>query len=349
MTIMAKERFAHHSYAPGKGKGDRDVLAMALLAFAGIGLWISINLVISGMILIVAVIVAMWRPVGAAWAMCAAIPLVAHPVKIGGSTFSLLELSILLAFAGVVARLLFHPEDLRSQSWSLPLRFVAVCGGVLLASAVLVTANMPLTTHQDEALRLLRWTIIEPPMAFLAVVFAVGQRGPLPTVRAIALPAALAAGVALALVVLDPDRFRGDGVPRAVGPYLHPNSLALYLERAGVLMAAAMILGGIQVTRATAVMLAVIATGGAATFSRGFLPAVAAGILLAAYLARKKRIAVATLTAFLLSSVAFAIVVSDRFFGGVGDSFFGARKYVWEASIDMVRDYPVSGIGLDQF
>ncbi len=384
MSLDAERLIRFRPNVSNEAGVDRDVLALGLLVLTGACLSVSSTLVVSLALVAAAGILALWSPVGAGWAICCALPFVAQPVSIGDASFSLLEIDTLLAFASVVTHLLLtwaisslYPErvgadalprhsrrseeslvrgeddvggDFRLRSnWRRPLVVLAFGGSALVMAGLLSLANMPLTTHQDEALRLFRWTIAEPLMIFVAISYAVIQRGARPVVVVIASTAAIVALIALGALVLDPDRFQGDGVSRALVPYLHPNNLALFLERACVLLAAAMLFRAIRPGVWSGLALGAISLGAMATFSRGLIPAVVAGLLVAAWLVGNRKLALALFGSLAASLVVFALIASDRFLGGSGDSFIGERRYVWDAGARIVADYPVSGIGLDQF
>lgn len=352
MLLRVKPHIGRGPNVPeGLGR-DLDLFALALLAVLGVFLWTSTVLAVSLLLVTMAGAIALWRPVAAGLSICLSLPFVARPVSIGDATFSLLEIATLLAFAAVVAHVLVRATSGVQRgisNWRRPLAVLVFGGTALVLAGMLSFAFMPLSTHRDEALRLFRWTIAEPLMIFVVITYAIAQRGARLVVSVIVSTATLVALMAIGMLIVDPDRFRGDGVSRALFPYLHPNNLALYLERAGVLLAAAMLFGAIRIGSWSVLALGVMSLGTLATFSRGMLPAVIAGLLLSAWLARNRRLAFGSLIALAGTVLVFVVFASDRFLGGPGDSFIGERRYVWNAAAKMIADYPVSGIGLDQF
>ncbi|MBX3069617.1 MAG: O-antigen ligase family protein [Thermomicrobiales bacterium] len=331
---------------------DRDVLALAILVVLGALLSLTSISPLSAGLLIAAAVVAIWRPTGAAWAIGAALPTVAHPVSVGNSVFTLLELAILVAFLGFSWSSLVSLVRTRRLPWSsadgdfvVPL----FMGASLLTAGVLSLVFQLDPGHRAEALRVFRWTIVEPLMLFFVMRRAILDRGARPLFWVVVGTGAVTAALALVMLAVDPGRFEGDGVPRALAPYLHPNNLALYLERVFVLLAGAVILGGVRLSRWTLVLGCVMGCALLLTFSRGMVPAVVAGVVLAAWMARNRRLVAGAVVAAAGGGVVLMLAVAQRSRGDSLDDFVGERRYVWSAAGEMIRDYPVSGIGMDQF
>lgn len=330
--------------------GDHAVAA--LLVACGAVLWFGAWLLAAIAILSLALALAAWRPVGATWAIGAALPTVTHPVAIGGARVSLLELAILCAFAGYLTNSAFGmmrgDQRLRTSiDWSLAGPLLAGCA--LITSGVLSLAFQPDVAHRAEALRVFRWTLVESVMVFLVAHHAIRRRGARSLFWSLVIPAVIVAFVSLLLLLKEPRRFEGDGVPRAIGPYLHPNNLALYLERVFVLLCAAIVAGGVRLTRISALAGMTIGLALLATLSRGMIPAVVAGLVLAAWLVGNRGLIAAGGLAMMAGSVALGLAVQQRSRGGSLQDFLGERRYVWRAAWQMIRDFPISGIGMDQF
>ena len=308
-------------------------------------------MVISLGLLALALVMGIWSPVGAFWATCAAIPLVFQPVSIGSANVSLLELGILVSVVGVTFDALFGKPITRFRRWLKAGRdrYVWLGAGLLIVAGAISLRFQPDRDHVQEALRTYRWVVLEGIAAFVAARFAIQRRGARPVVVAIVAPALAVAAIALADVIWSGDGFQADGVTRATATYLHPNNLALYLERAFVLALGILILSGADRTRAWMVTTALIGCGLMATLSRGMLPAIAVGLLIIGWFAGKRSVVYATGGGLLVALAVFALVAGDRLMGNNSSGVLGARRDVWSAAVRMIADYPVSGIGMDQF
>ncbi len=331
-------------------RSDHDLRAAGALATIGAGLWASNYAALSSILLLIALALAIWRPVGAFWATCAAIPLIFHPIDLGSIQFSLLEVGILLSFIGMAIRMLPALRFSFLKSWvqSEQYLIVWVGGAALLIFGVVSLLWMPEPSQRDLALRNLRWVIVEPLMVFVVARYAIRSRGLFSVVLALSVPASVVAGGSLA-GMLGGDRFEADGISRATGPYLHPNNLALYLDRIFVLFAGLLLSRSVAASPGRLLIIGSIGAGLLATFSRGMVPAVAAGLFLIGWIIENRKVFAAALVCLVAGAGLFAVAASDRLAGDSLESFLGERPHVWRASISMIFDYPASGIGLDQF
>jgi O-antigen ligase len=166
---------------------------------------------------------------------------------------------------------------------------------------------------------------------------------------AIVFPAGVVSLVAIWQVSSASSSFSVDDVSRSTSTYLHPNNLALYLERAALL---AIVPGLLLRSRARWLLLglsAVLLMGVAATFSRGALLALtlgAASVLLAHPVRHGWRYLVIGGAG---AVAAFSLVAGSRLSGTDSSGFGDTRIALWNGATQMLRDFPISGIGLDQF
>lgn len=246
--------------------------------------------------------------------------------------------------------------------------FAAPACLLVLAGAVSsVVADYP-----RLALRELRMLVIEPVLFYFIARTAL--RGPRDALglAAVFLGGATAASLlALGQTISGTGLVSAEGVARATGLYPSPNNLALLLDRAVPLalclalypVAGARVVGFRLSRRAMRLAAAGgLATAGAAlvaTFSRGawLASAVAAGVAALPWLAalprRSKRrlvIAAGVLAAPVLLATAGLLWRFERFRSLLNPQGTGIlRFHVWQASLDMARDFPLWGVGLDQF
>lgn len=304
-----------------------------------------------GACVVLAVLLATASPQGALYATCAAIPLIFHPVEIGSLQLGLLELGVLTTTAGTVLRAAFDYVEQRGVPsiggrenktiWVLP--------GLLLVAGTLSIVWMPFDDFRAEALRTWRWVILEPLMLFVLARMAIRRDGAGTLTIAIVMPAVAVSLGALWQLASASSRFSVDEVHRSTATYLHPNNLALYLERAAML---AVVPGMLLRSRWRWIFLAMSAcllVGVAATFSRGALLGLALGlaVVLCAHPIRHgwRLLGLGALGAI----GAFAVLAGSRFSGSDSSGYVETRRHLWHGAVQMLRDFPVTGIGLDQF
>src|SRR5262249_26712469 len=242
----------------------------------------------------------------------------------------------------------------RSGGLASALRIVIGDTPITAAAAVLIVLGIfSLFTvadprHLTESVRELRVVIVEPVAALVLTRWALRHNG-----ARLLLLGLLGAGIAVSLsalvqLVTGHGEVIGNGVARATGPYPHPNNLALYLERVG-LVAAALSLSDARHRRLYLPVALVIGAGLAATLSRGALLAVIAGGALLLVVLRPPRgwrwFGLATA----LPIVVFAIAAGDRLFSTGTSGVTSSRELIWRSSLRMVADHPIFGVGLDQF
>jgi O-antigen ligase len=94
---------------------------------------------------------------------------------------------------------------------------------------------------------------------------------------------------------------------------------------------------------------AIVGAGLLLTFSRGAVLAVGIVIVILLFVGQRKRLAALAAGAGVLLGAALALTASARvdnlFSGGSGS----LRLDLWGSAIEMIRDHPIFGIGLDQF
>lgn len=147
-----------------------------------------------------------------------------------------------------------------------------------------------------------------------------------------------------------------EGVLRANGPYGSPNNLALFLGRLVPVLAAFVLWG--EPARRRGYALAAIPIGLAllATFSRALfvvgIPVTALYLAWAAGLRLRRALGVLAVAVLLLVLLLLPFAGSTRV-RGTFDLAPGSTLYIrtrlWVSALEMARDHPVLGVGLDNF
>jgi O-antigen ligase len=212
---------------------------------------------------------------------------------------------------------------------------------LLAALGSLLVTEYPLLSARE-----LRALILEPVLFFLLLYT-------LPNSALAALGGFLTAATvtAAAAIVQEPLGIGGttaEGVRRAQAWYPSANHLALMLGRAWPFLIA----GALAYSRWLWLPAAVTGGGLLLTFSTGgWLGALLGGLLVVACLSRRQlalRVgSVAAASLVLVSALAIAGVLPERL--NPLRQTGGFRVDLWLSSIEMVRDHPVLGVGLDNF
>ena len=333
------------------GLSKLDVACFGLLLLVGAGLAESNNAAISISLLAAGSAAALASPTSIVAGIVVTVPFVQHSVGIGGTAWMLLELAILLAAASVGVRFLLQLLQTRSLRPIAPLLTpisTSLAGALLIAIGVVSLLTVADPRYRPDSVRELRWVIIEPLIALLLFRWLIdtGRRRVL--IGAFLVTGSIIAMISAAQLVFGSGAVVVDGVERAAWPYLHPNNLALYLERVAILGL------GLALLMPAYRRLLVIATvtaglGLALTLSRGAAAAIIVGAIWLVAAARVKHGwrwvafgAVAVLAVF-------AIVAAGRLTDSGGSGTRSSRELIWESSVEMIRDHPVTGVGPDQF
>ena len=285
-------------------------------------------------------------------------PFFLFPVELHTFAFPMVEVMILITAAAAFVRLMValgkelqmsnsgYPRYLRESLASVRAMDLAV-GGI----ALLAVVSLLWTQHLETALTELRTLIIEPVLFYILLRATRHNKDTLLRLFA----SSLVAGVLVALYGLYLYFIAEAGATRLDSVYGSANNVGLLFGRT-IPIAFAFLVCGIdrRFRRLAAASLVIMIPALLLTKSVGaILLGIPAGLIVVA-LTRFQRKAIAPLLgAGVIGSIGFAIMtrLSPRF-ANVLDLTSGTdfvRLRLWESTVGIIRDHPLTGIGLDQF
>ncbi|MEZ4624449.1 MAG: O-antigen ligase family protein [Thermomicrobiales bacterium] len=333
-----------------KQNGRIDLFALAGLVLIGCVLAIGLPVPVAALLIAAAAGLATLSPSAALGATLAATPLIFRPIDVGSGSWTLLELMLVAGAVGLSARIVL--EILATRSFEpvravLPATSIIIGGAVLIALAAFALTNLADAEQRDASVRAVRTIIVEPLVVVPLTMFVL-RRGRIEVaLGALASAMVISAGWG-ALGLATGLGVEADGVRRAVGPYTHPNNLAFFLERATLLTALpAMLIP--RYRRIGLVLFGIGIAGLLTTFSRGALLGFPAGLVVALWLAGRLRAIAGVVAGLLAAAGAFALLAGDRLFDSGSDGSEPSRLVIWDGAERILRDFPLTGIGPDQF
>jgi len=334
---------------------DPVILAGTVLVLAGLLLSQGLPVPLAVGLLLLCQVLAVWQPLAVVFLMPVGLAIFPLDFSVGPARFSYLEATLLLGISGSLLRSALSLIGARDRTAKLRTflsivrraDFAGLALGLLLAGTVsLGTLADP--AHGREALREWRWTILEPVLWYSAALHVL--RSSQHARRLIALWVLSAAGAAVASVV---SWFAGgglavEGVRRLAGFHPHPNAAALAFERPAVValvFAIAALAPRWFWTAAAVPLVAAVAL----TFSRGALLGIWVGILVGLWQLGKQRMAGAFLLAGCLIAFVLVLLFPARLQAELWAGRDALRFAIWRSSLAMIQDYPLTGVGLDQY
>jgi len=290
------------------------------------------------------------------------IPFFLYPRVIFGKSFSLVETLILLcsaAWLGLWLRREVLSSSVRSsirnlQRWvnawlhSLTSMDRAVAAfGLLAALSLLVSANL------GVSIREFRVVIIEPLLLyFLLRQMGLGQKQLLRLMDALLLAGLAVSVFGLYQYFVSGDVIVAEGVRRMRGVYASPNNLSLLLGRIIPLGISTLLVGRPPRRRLYGLVLLPLVLCLFLTYSRGgWLLSLPAALLTIGLLRGRRATLLAVMAIILCALLLLPLVGTERFLSlfdfEQGTTF--RRLKLWEASLAMIRDHPITGVGLDNF
>ncbi len=305
---------------------------------------------------------------------------------IGNAQFSMVELLTLAAAGAWSLRKLTSSSkfqissNLKPATWNLKLETL---DWAVLAFVALGASSVALAANFGVANREWRVMMIEPALLYALIRFSKLQARDLEhLVHSFILSAVVVALIGIYQLLFTNYVIVGEGVRRVLAVYGSPNNLALFMERALVLVVALALFGGeqrrLKIAAATSqspparaeptpvgfalwvkrlqspylFAALVIALCLYFTYSRGaWLIGVPAGLLALGLMggARARRAVIALMIVGALALIPFLQTerAQSLFQIGTGTGFF--RTSVWQSALAMIRDQPIFGVGLDNF
>ncbi|MDW8058951.1 MAG: O-antigen ligase family protein [Thermomicrobium sp.] len=295
------------------------------------------------------------RRAAAVLLVAAVVPFAPVQVTVGDARFSVLEVAVCGAIAGVaLGELVMIAVGRRWRTLSEQVRALAVRARfVPLALLLLVVGTASLgvvadPAHLRESVREWRWVIVEPIAWYVAALWVL-RNG---TYRGRLLSLWIAGTLVAALWCLGQWFLGGglavEGVRRLAGFYPHPNAAALALERAAP-AAAALALRSRRGRALWGVGAATIALATVLTFSRGAIMALTVSLVIATLLAGYRRLGVGLAVGSSLLLVLAILTFPQRFRADFAGGSEGLRLAIWRSTVRMLADRPLTGVGLDQY
>ena len=325
-------------------------LAIALFYFSP---WLPLSL---AALIVLASLIVLRLDLGLAF-LVLAIPFFLIPKPIGPRAPSLVELLTLLCFAAWLLRWILDIGywKLEVGHWSSVIGHLEVLDLPILLLVLLSLLSPLIAENRGVALRELRVVVVEPALLYLMLrTTHLDKRALFRLMDALIL-----AGLAVSLVGLYQYFVSGDvivveGVRRVHGVYASPNNLSLFLGRVLPLLAVLALWGPPRTRRilyglaGLPIVLALYLT-----YSRGaWLLGLPVAFLFVGLLRGRRAtlIALSLVLLALLSLLPFAQAerIRSLFDLQAGSTTF-LRLKLWQASLNMIRDHPLFGVGLDNF
>jgi O-antigen ligase len=330
---------------------DSTPMAVAATALAVIGvalLAMATRTPLVALALVVMMVAFTLRPAFGPPLLACSLPFVLQSRNLGSMAFSMPELVLL---SMVVGGVLYAARRAASGSRAdLSALATPLDGQVALLLAAAIT-SLVASELLRVSLRELRTLVLEPLLAYYLAVWFLRRRSDLQLLQA----GMLIGGAAIAVIGLYQYFFNTnvvdvEGSRRILGPYLSPNHAGLYMGRM-IPMALALAIFNPGVRRLALPLLVLLSLAQLLTFSVGAWLGTGSGILLVLLLWKRRSALVlgGGVLALFAASLPFSSMerISSHFNLSRGTSFL--RIQLWESSIQMIRDHPIFGVGMDNF
>jgi len=292
-------------------------------------------------------------------------PFFLFPVKLYIFAFPMAEVMILITTGAWLLKMLVNVGiTLQMQNSAYPIfspsrlrRHITTIDLCVLAIVIVAVISLVWTQYHDEAITELRKFIIEPTLFYLILRTIKPTKATLLSfVDTLIVSAVLVSIIGLLQYVQGEGIITAEaGAKRLASVYGSPNNVGLLLGRA-IPFALAFELIKIDKNRRIFAILSLGIMGIALALTQSVgailmgVPAAIVVILLAIY---QRKSVLPILGIGIIGSIGFAVLsqISARFANLLdltsGTNFFRLR--VWESALEIISDFPITGIGLDQF
>jgi O-antigen ligase len=290
------------------------------------------------------------------------IPFFLYPKVIFGKSFSTVETLILLCFAtwlGLWLRREVLSSGVRSSvrnfsRWvSVWLRSLRSLDWAVVAFVLLSALSLLVSINLGVSIRELRVIIIEPVLLyFLLRQAGFSQKQLMRLMDALLLAGLVVSVLGLYQYFVSGDVIVAEGVRRIRGVYASPNNLSLLLGRIIPLGISVLLIGRTPRRRVYGLVLVPLVLCLFLTYSRGGWLLSLPAALLTIGLFRGRRATLLAVAAIVTCALVLLPVVGTERFLSLLDFEQGTtfrRLKLWEASLAMIRDHPITGVGLDNF
>ncbi len=290
------------------------------------------------------------------------IPFFLYPKALFGKSFSMVETLTLLCCAaswllwlrqGVFrSGLCSAPGKLR-RWWSVWLRSLTSLDWAVAAFVLLAALSLLVSVNRGVSIREFRVIIIEPVLLYFVLRQARLDDQQLMRLANALLLAGLAVAVfGLYQYFISSDVIVAEGVRRMRGVYASPNNLSLFLGRIIPLALAGLWMGRPPRRFLYGLVLLALLLCLFLTYSRGGWLLSLPAALLTIGLARGRRATLLAVTMIVLCMVLLLPLLGTQRILSLFDLEQGTtyrRLKLWQAALAMIRDHPLTGIGLDNF
>jgi O-antigen ligase len=288
-------------------------------------------------------------------------PFFLFPVELYVFAFPLSEILVGLTFGAWALRALSDlgknaQDRLASFSLVVALRKLSAMDYAVAVWLLLGVLSLTWSEHYSQAMTELRTMIIEPTLFYIVLRASIRTSSMAVTlVDGLLLAGFIVAAISLWQFTQGQTVILAEaGTARLAGIYGSPNNLALFLGRCVPFALAYLILSNDRIRRFAAagslpvMLLAVVLTQSVGAIFLG-VPFAFATIFL---LIGRRRALLVLFGLFGITAAVFLLLFQSARFTRLldmssGTNFFRIR--VWQSAINMIRDYPLTGIGLDQF
>ncbi|MGA9351805.1 MAG: O-antigen ligase family protein [Anaerolineae bacterium] len=276
------------------------------------------------------------------------IPFFLYPKHILGMALSMVEIATLLCLAAWLLKTSIQLPTSNLQPPASSLDFAVIFFVALSAFSLLIAENF------GVAMREFRVVVFESALFyFLLRATPLARRHLWRIVEALILAAVIVSLIGLYQYFFTSDVITAEGVRRIHGVYGSPNNLGLFLGRIVPILAAVTLFGSSLRRRAIYCLIGLpVALCLYLTYSRGaWLLGLPAAFIFLGLMRGKKTLLIALLAILVIALSLLPLIGTERlaslFNTQSGTTFL--RLKLWQGSLNMIRDHPLFGVGLDNF